>query len=128
MNKYPLRIIFNLTYLSTIKLSICVKIILNIISFVQEICTLILAVEWNGDAMTLVNFLGLLMCLGGVISHVIYKAQHVECNRQKHLSDEASAVFLPIPNESSDEDTGNFDDDSSTEVLFNVLQIGERPR
>lgn len=78
--------------------------------------------------MTLVNFFGLLLCIGGVICHVVYKAQNVKDFHQKIINDEASAVFLPIPNESSDEDMGNFDDDSSTEVLFNVLQIGEKPR
>ncbi|XP_065225176.1 solute carrier family 35 member C2 [Planococcus citri] len=95
---------------------------------VKEVCTVVLAVEWNGDAMTLVNFFGLLLCIGGVICHVIHKAQNVKDVHQKIINDEASAVFLPIPNDSSEEDIGNFDDDSSTEVLFNVLQIGEKPR
>lgn len=94
----------------------------------QEICTLVLAYEWTGDKMTLVNFFGLLLCLGGVVSHVLYKARHVERIRQKTWNDEASASFLPVVSNSSDDENANFDDDSSTEVLFNVLQIKDKPR
>lgn len=78
--------------------------------------------------MTLVNFFGLLLCLGGVVSHVLYKTRHVERFRQKPWNDEASASFLPVVSNSSDDENANFDDDSSTEVLFNVLQIKDKPR
>lgn len=78
--------------------------------------------------MTLVNFFGLLLCLGGVVSHVVYKAQCMKSDHHKILNDEITAKFLPVINNSSDEDNINFDDDSSTEVLFNVLQIKDKPR
>lgn len=68
------------------------------------------------------------MCLGGIVSHVIYKAQRVEYSGQKGMTDETFPMFLPVLNESSDEDNANFDDNSSTEVLFNVLQIGDKTR
>lgn len=94
----------------------------------QETCTLVLAYEWNGDKMTVVNFVGLLICLGGIVSHVIYKAKQVDYNRFKRANNDSSATFVPILNYSSDEDSANFDEDSATEVLFNILQIGEKPR
>lgn len=78
--------------------------------------------------MTLVNFFGLLLCLGGIISHVICKAQHVEQNRRDMGSEDASAVFLPVVSESSDDDNLPNADHSSTEELFNILNIGEKPR
>lgn len=80
--------------------------------------------------MTLVNFIGLLICLGGIVSHVIYKAKQVDHNRLRRANNanDSSATFVPILNYSSDDDSANFDDDSATEVLFNILQIGEKPR
>ncbi|XKL66977.1 hypothetical protein PGB90_010397 [Kerria lacca] len=101
---------------------------LAVSGIVKEICTLLLAYEWNDDNMTLVNFFGLLLCLGGVVSHVVYKAQCMKSDHHKILNDEITAKFLPVINNSSDEDNINFDDDSSTEVLFNVLQIKDKPR
>ncbi len=89
---------------------------------------MVLAFEWSGDHMNLVNFFGLLLCLGGIVSHVLYKAKNVEKIHQRASDEEASAVFLPILTNSSDEDNANFDEDSSTEVLFNVLQIKDKPR
>lgn len=101
---------------------------LAVSGIVKETCTLVLAYEWNGDKMTVVNFVGLLICLGGIVSHVIYKAKQVDYNRFKRANNDSSATFVPILNYSSDEDSANFDEDSATEVLFNILQIGEKPR
>lgn len=39
----------------------------------QEICLLILAVEVNGDQMSTLNMLGLVMCLSGIACHIIHK-------------------------------------------------------
>ncbi|XP_028523257.1 solute carrier family 35 member C2 isoform X2 [Apis cerana] len=53
---------------------------LSITGIIKEICILILAVEWKGDQMSGLNFIGLLMCLCGIIIHTIQK---VLSNRNK---------------------------------------------
>ena len=40
----------------------------------QEICTLYLAVELNGDKMNPLNVVGLILCLAGIALHVVIKA------------------------------------------------------
>lgn len=39
----------------------------------QEIGQLVLAVELNGDQLSPLNVVGLVMCLGGISSHVLHK-------------------------------------------------------
>lgn len=39
----------------------------------QEMCILVLAVEVSGDQLSLINVLGLAMCLLGISCHVIHK-------------------------------------------------------
>ena len=95
----------------------------------QEICTLVLAVEWNGDEMTPMNVAGLLLCLGGIVCHVVHKSLKSNGEQQKStilhkpLLDEASAHFLADDSSSEEEVTR---DDSSTEILFSVLNSRDR--
>lgn len=96
---------------------------LSIAGIFKEIVILVLAVEWEGNNMTLLNFIGLLLCLGGIIFHVIHKAKSTVVNN-KHYIDEASARFLPEGSSSSEDETGH--EDSSTEVLFSVLNSRDR--
>lgn len=49
------------------------KILQFVFKFYQEICTLGLAVAFNGDQLSFINFLGLLMCFMGIIGHVSFK-------------------------------------------------------
>lgn len=88
-----------------------------------------LAVEFNGDKMTLLNMVGLLCCLAGIICHVVYKAtkiasEHSSTPLNKPLLEQASAHFLTEDTSNSDDDQQ--DDDSSTEVLFSVLNSRNR--
>lgn len=39
----------------------------------QEIGQLVLAVELNGDRLSPINVVGLVLCMGGIISHVLHK-------------------------------------------------------
>ncbi|XP_076355820.1 solute carrier family 35 member C2 isoform X2 [Tachypleus tridentatus] len=57
-----------LTYTSSLTLSIA--------GILKEVCTLYLAVSYNGDNMTPLNILGLGVCLLGISLHVIIKALH----------------------------------------------------
>jgi hypothetical protein len=44
-----------------------------VFTFSQEICTLCLAVIFNGDQLTFINFMGLVLCFTGIICHVAFK-------------------------------------------------------
>ncbi|XP_055626821.1 solute carrier family 35 member C2 [Toxorhynchites rutilus septentrionalis] len=46
---------------------------LSVAGIFKEICQLVLAVELYGDQLSLVNVLGLVMCLGGICCHVVHK-------------------------------------------------------
>lgn len=55
-----------LTYTSSLTLSIA--------GIFKEVFTLYLAVEYNGDTMSLINLLGLGVCVTGISLHVLQKA------------------------------------------------------
>lgn len=74
--------------------------------------------------MSELNFMGLLLCLGGILCHVIHKAKS-SINSNKLYKDEASTKFLP-DGSSSSEDDENGHEDSSSEVLFSVLNSRDR--
>ena len=46
---------------------------LSVAGIFKEICQLVLAVELNGEQLGFYNLIGLILCLGGITSHVIYK-------------------------------------------------------
>lgn len=72
-----------------------VRISLNLLLFFfhplyQEIFLLILAVELNGDQMSALNILGLVMCMGGISFHVFHKFcinKPVNNNKIPNISD-----------------------------------------
>lgn len=82
---------------------------------------MILAVEWNGDKITLLKFFGLVMCMIGVIGHAWQKFTSSESieNRYGILSD-SDNKHLTLPDSDSD-DTD--DSNNSTEMLFDILNI-----
>lgn len=57
---------------------------LSIAGIFKEICQLVLAVEINGDQLSFMNIMGLVMCLGGICSHVIHKYSIVIRNRNRN--------------------------------------------
>lgn len=75
--------------------------------------------EWNGDKITLMKFLGLMMCMIGVIGHVWQKFTNsgsIE-NRYGIISNNDNKQ-LTLPESDSDEsDRSN----NSTEMLFDIL-------
>lgn len=75
--------------------------------------------EWNGDKITLLKFLGLVLCMIGVTGHVWQKVTNsgsVE-NRYGIVSDNDNK-HLTLPESDSDDSDGS---DNSTEVLFDIL-------
>lgn len=113
----------------------------------QEVCTLILAVE-TGDQMNIVNAVGLIFCLGGIIFHVLHKS--IIASRRNSMSeldedlfsseggpkqsDNGSDLRVPLLAESSVRFTpGNIystdeSDEDSSNVLFNILQRRDNPQ
>lgn len=120
----------------------------------QEICTLVLAFEWKGDQMSGLNFVGLLMCLGGITVHAIQKIQITKNEKTDDLEldinstisngtkiDDGFDTNLPLLNSqkstsltnllnenfsSDDDDDEGKSEESSSQVLFNILQRREQ--
>ncbi|XP_011495726.1 PREDICTED: solute carrier family 35 member C2 [Ceratosolen solmsi marchali] len=123
---------------------------LSVSGIFKEICILVIAYEWKGDQMSGLNFIGLLMCLGGIILHVIQKImihkkesinelelQSNSLTTSCSKSDEAIDTNLPLimqksssltnllnANFSSDEDD-EFRIENSKELLSSILQRRE---
>lgn len=73
--------------------------------------------EWNGDKITTMKFLGFAMCMIGIIGHVWQKFSRSIENRYG-IIDINDAKHLTLPDSDSD-DSG--DSNSSTQVLFDIL-------
>lgn len=56
-------------------LSYTSSLTLAVSGILKEICALVLAVELNGDRLSVTNVVGLVICLGGICSHVLHKYQ-----------------------------------------------------
>lgn len=54
-------------------LSYTSSLTLSVVGIFKEICQLVLAIEFNHDQLTLINVLGLTLCLGGICCHVLNK-------------------------------------------------------
>lgn len=131
------------TYTSSLTLSIS--------GVFKEICTLALAFALKGDQMTGLNFIGLLMCLGGIMLHVVQKVlvnrkkvidnlelqSKVTSNNAKHeegtdsnvpLLTEKSTSLMNLLNAdfSSDEDGDLKEGDNSSQILSDILQRREQ--
>lgn len=109
-------------------------------------CTLVLAVE-TGDQMNVINAVGLLFCLGGIVFHVLHKSviasrssSRTELDGDLFSSEgdpkqsNSSDLRVPLLAESSVGLTsGNIystdeSDEDSSNVLFNILQRRDNPR
>ncbi|XP_031826391.1 solute carrier family 35 member C2 [Nomia melanderi] len=125
---------------------------LAITGIIKEICILILAVEWKGDQMSGFNFIGLLMCFGGITIHTIQK---IISNRNKETENLElqlnSSLTINVKNEekldtnlplltqkstsltnllnaefSSDEDDAVKEYENSTQILSDIVQRREQ--
>ena len=125
---------------------------LSITGIIKEICILILAVEWKGDQMSGLNFIGLLMCLGGITIHTIKKilsnrnkkTENLELQLNSSLTnnlknEEGVGTSLPLLTQkstsltnlltadfSSDEDGAVKESEDSNEILSTIVQRREQ--
>ncbi|XP_078044022.1 solute carrier family 35 member C2-like [Augochlora pura] len=125
---------------------------LAITGIIKEMCMLILAVEWKGDQMSGFNFIGLLMCFGGIIIHTIQKVVSSRNKETENLELQLnSSMNINIKNEerldtslplltqkstsltnllnadfSSDEDDVIKEHENSSQILSNIVQRREQ--
>lgn len=126
-------------------LSYTSSLTLSVVGIFKEICQLVLAVEFNHDQLTLINILGLVLCLGGIFCHILNKywaytkeqdelAQMVNFeprlnrlndsgkvhinNKPNHISQRAPLLLEDDALEFTDSDDQNED---TSNVIFDVL-------
>lgn len=63
-------------------LSFTSSLTLAVSNIFKEMCQLVLAVQHNGDVLSPLNVVGLVMCLGGICSHVLHKYQTMVAQRR----------------------------------------------
>lgn len=108
------------TYTSSLTLSIG--------GIFKDIFILILAVEWNGDEMSPMNAIGLLVCLCGIISHVVHKIRNTTIPKDAIHYEETDNMELNaslMKNIELSKDSSE-DEQSDTQELFNVLRSHDR--
>lgn len=91
--------------------------------------SLTLAVEFNGDQISLINFLGLLVCLSGITSHVIHKIRNPIVVKPPNFYEENESLELgePLISEKTEliQETSD-EEQSDTQELFNILHSRDR--
>lgn len=101
---------------------------------IQELFMVILAVQWNGDKLSAINVIGLIVCLLGITTHVIHKIKTIqpkttsykigydENERQElgeYLINDVNVNHYDYSSESEGEH-------SDTQVLFDILNRHDR--
>lgn len=66
---------------------------LSVSGIFKEICQLVLAVEINGEQLSTYNLIGLILCLGGITSHVTYKYWLLTDNIPERINVEAECHY-----------------------------------
>uniref|UniRef100_A0A0K8TQP9 Putative solute carrier family 35 member c2 n=1 Tax=Tabanus bromius TaxID=304241 RepID=A0A0K8TQP9_TABBR len=131
-------------------LSYTSSLTLSIAGIFKDIFQLVLAVEFNGDQIALINVLGLALCLGGICCHVIHKYTMFTKAKNEDISFSAdrdirqsdastnvkyrkhSAQNVPLLESAdlnnSDSELSHEDNPNSSEVLFDVLKRRDATR
>lgn len=90
----------------------------------------VLAVQWNGDILSHLNIIGLIVCLFGISSHIIHKIRTMPSRSLKrvynagHERHELAEYLIDNTNVNYNY-SGESDDNSDTEELFNILNRHE---
>lgn len=80
----------------------------------QDIFQLVLAVEYNGDQLSLVNALGLVVCLAGICCHVVHKYSTLSRLQDLNSYDESTDLHL---NEASINGSANVHAGSASSII-----------
>uniref|UniRef100_A0A182Y106 Sugar phosphate transporter domain-containing protein n=1 Tax=Anopheles stephensi TaxID=30069 RepID=A0A182Y106_ANOST len=90
---------------------------LSVAGIFKEICQLVLAVELNDEHLSMVNVLGLVMCLGGICCHVVHKfLTYRDESSKSSLSDKSTGGYI--------EDHDDEDDDMHTAGVLGSSKNG----
>lgn len=89
---------------------------IDFICYLQEIGQLVLAVELNGDRLSAVNVIGLVLCMGGICSHVLHKYTTLVKNGKR------AGIVNAMNGEAST--SGDRSDDGEDCVVFDRQQQG----
>nr|CAD7410417.1 unnamed protein product [Timema cristinae] len=100
---------------------------LSVACIFKEVFTLVLAVEWTGDKISVVNFIGLLVCLGGIIVHVVKKLTKTNKDGTE-TSFEMRTPLIADGSVFSTHSSGEESDGDSSNVLFSILQRRDATR
>lgn len=93
---------------------------------------LVIAVVCNGDRMSPINILGLLVCLGGIVSHVTHKVKTLQHNgliRAYNVETEKFETAESLMNDLTDTlsvSSHSESEMSDTQVLFSILNRHDR--
>ncbi|CAG2058826.1 unnamed protein product [Timema podura] len=101
---------------------------LSVACIFKEVFTLILAVEWTGDKISVVNLVGLLVCLGGIIVHVVKKLINTNKDGRGDGTKTSFEMKTPLMADEAVFSSGDETDNNSSNVLFNILQRRDATR
>ncbi|XP_046390909.1 solute carrier family 35 member C2 [Ischnura elegans] len=71
---------------------------LSVAGIFKELVTVMLAVSINGDQLSVINYIGFLLCLGGIVNHVALKAMATQAVPIDSLEEEVCVSPLPVRN------------------------------
>lgn len=106
---------FMLEFSEFLLLSQTSSLTLSISGIFKELCTLYLAHIFNHDKMNVVNGIGLVVCLAGIVLHVILKAVH---NREESLGHGEKRI--EEMEMLTKDGLANISDDNDDDEIFNV--------
>ncbi|XP_022913966.1 solute carrier family 35 member C2 [Onthophagus taurus] len=113
------------TYTSSLTLSIA--------GIFKEIFVLVLAHFINGDEMSFINVIGLVVCLTGIITHVIHKIRNVQAQSNIQRSYNGDADGFEVGKSLIDNSAVNVhyhsdtdEENSDSQELFNILNRHDR--
>lgn len=96
----------------------------------------ILAVQYNGDKLSAINIIGLIVCLFGITSHVIHKIRNIQTkssssslkNGYEYEPHELGEYLINDVNNIHHYDYGTESEgeQSDTQVLFDILNRHDR--
>lgn len=93
----------------------------------------VLAVQWNGDKLSLINVIGLIVCILGITSHVVHKIKTVQPKILSHkvgYENERQEMGEYLINDINlshyDYSSESEGEHSDTQVLFNILNRHDR--
>jgi solute carrier family 35 protein C2 len=103
---------------------------LSIAGIVKEMFVLVLAVQWNGDTLSPINVVGLLICFSGITCHVLHKLKNstklVGRTYEVQAEHRELGEHLIINEENQYDGSSENDEKNDTQVLFDILRSRDR--